>query len=63
MKISIIYYSLSGNTKIVAEIIANGTKISNEVDVKTMDIDHVDNEFVFWGEPEASERKDPSSYS
>lgn len=46
MKIAIIYHSESGNTKKVGELIAEGVKVSNEIEVKTMSIDAVDEAFV-----------------
>jgi NAD(P)H dehydrogenase (quinone) len=46
MKISIIYHSESGNTKKVADIIAEGAKLDGKVDVKAMSIDEIDETFV-----------------
>jgi NAD(P)H dehydrogenase (quinone) len=46
MKLAIIYHSQSGNTKRVAEIIAEGAKVSEAVEVKTMSIDGIDQDYV-----------------
>ena len=46
MKIAIVYYSNSGNTKKVAELIAEGAKRTNEVDIKCMSIDDIDDAFI-----------------
>ena len=46
MKISVIYHSVSGNTKHVAELIAEGARLGGEVEVRSMDIDEVDEKFV-----------------
>lgn len=46
MKISIIFHSESGNTKKVAEIISEGTKLAGDIEVKVMSIDEVDDTFV-----------------
>ena len=46
MNISIIYYSKSGNTKAMAEIISEGCKSQEGVNVKQMPVDAVDDEFV-----------------
>ena len=46
MKISVIYHSQSGNTKRIAEIIAEGAKLGGEVEVKSMSIDEVDEPFA-----------------
>lgn len=46
MNVSIIYHSQGGNTKKVAAIVADGAKISDEVEVQTMSIDEIDAEFL-----------------
>ena len=46
MKIAIVYYSKSGNTKQVADLIAEGAKKINGVDVKCMSIEELDDDFV-----------------
>src|SRR5450759_65327 len=46
MKLSIIYHSESGNTKKVAEIIAEGAKLGGKVEVHLMSIDEIDDTFV-----------------
>jgi NAD(P)H dehydrogenase (quinone) len=46
MKISVIYHSISGNTQQVAELIASGARLGSDVEVRTMNIDEVDEEFV-----------------
>lgn len=46
MKIAIVYYSKTGNTKKVAEIIAEGANIVENVEVKCMSIEEIDNEFL-----------------
>ncbi|HYH01950.1 MAG TPA: flavodoxin family protein, partial [Bacillota bacterium] len=46
MKMAIIYHSQSGNTQKVAEIIAEGARFDNEIEVKTMSIEAIDQEFV-----------------
>ncbi len=46
MKISVIYHSQSGNTKRIAEIIAEGARLGGEVEVKSMSIDEVDEPFA-----------------
>jgi NAD(P)H dehydrogenase (quinone) len=57
MKISVIYHSESKNTQKVAELIANGARITDEVEVKCMPIEDVDSDFlnaskaVFFGSP------------
>ncbi len=60
MKIAIVYYSKTGNTKKVAELIAEGANIIENVEVKCMSIEEVDNEFlmeaksVIFGSPTVS---------
>lgn len=46
MKISIIYHSQSGNTKHIAESVSFGIKDIDEVEVKLMSIDKIDDDFV-----------------
>jgi Flavodoxins len=46
MKLSIIYFSKSGHTKEMAEIIANGMKSIPEIEVGIFDLDHIDDEFL-----------------
>jgi NAD(P)H dehydrogenase (quinone) len=46
MKISVIYHSISGNTQKVAELIAEGARLGGEVEVRSMNIDEVDEAFV-----------------
>lgn len=46
MNISIIYYSKSGNTKTMADIISVGCNTHDNVCVKQMAVDAVDDEFV-----------------
>ncbi len=46
MKISVIYHSETGNTKKMAETIAEGARLGGEVDVKVMSIDEIDESFV-----------------
>jgi NAD(P)H dehydrogenase (quinone) len=46
MKLAVIYHSQSGNTKRIAEIVAAGAKISDVVEVKVMDINCIDEEYV-----------------
>lgn len=46
MKIAIVYYSKTGNTKKVAELIAEGANIVGNVEVKCMSIEDVDTEFL-----------------
>lgn len=57
MKISIIYHTESKNTQTVAELIADGARISDKTEVKCMPIEDVDSDFldaskaVFFGSP------------
>ena len=57
MKISIVYHSESGNTQKVAELIAEGARITDAVEVRCMPIEDVDRDFVdeskaiFFGTP------------
>jgi len=46
MKVSIVYHSETGNTKRIAEMIAEGAKLGGEVEVKSMSIDEIDGSFV-----------------
>jgi NAD(P)H dehydrogenase (quinone) len=46
MKISVIYHSETGNTKRIAEMIAEGAKFGGEVEVKSMSIDEIDPTFA-----------------
>ncbi len=46
MRISIIYHSETGNTKKMAEMIAEGARLGGEVEVNVMSIDEVDGSFV-----------------
>jgi len=46
MKIAIVYYSKTGNTQKVAELIAEGAKKVNEAEVKCMSIEAIDSEFL-----------------
>jgi len=46
LKIAIIYHSESGNTAGVAQIIAEGARISDAVEVQVMSIQQVDKAFV-----------------
>lgn len=47
MNIAIIYHSQGGNTQKVAHIIAEGAKINDNLDVRAMNIDSIDEQFVF----------------
>jgi NAD(P)H dehydrogenase (quinone) len=46
MNIAIIYHSQSGNTQKIAHIIAEGAKINDTLNVRTMSIDSIDEQFV-----------------
>ena len=46
MKIAIVYFSKTGNTKKIAEIIAEGANTLENAEVKCMSIEDVDNEFL-----------------
>lgn len=46
MKIAIVYYSKTGNTQKVADLIAEGSKQIKDVEVKCMSIEAIDNEFL-----------------
>ena len=46
MRISIIYHSDTGNTKRIAEIIAEGARLGGVVEVRSMSVEEVDDSFV-----------------
>jgi Multimeric flavodoxin WrbA len=46
MKIAIVYYSKTGNTKKVAELIAEGANTNENVEAKCISIEEVDKEFL-----------------
>jgi len=46
MKLSIIYHSKSGNTKAIAQIMADGAQSVEGTEVRCMSIDEVDKEFL-----------------
>ncbi|MBI5017901.1 MAG: flavodoxin family protein [Deltaproteobacteria bacterium] len=46
MKISIVYHSETGNTKKVADLIAEGAGLDGRVDVRTMSVDDIDEGFL-----------------
>ncbi len=46
MYISIVYFSKTGNTKAMAEIIAEGCQSHNNVEVKLMSVDAIDDGFI-----------------
>ena len=46
MKISIVYHSVSGNTKKQAELVAEGVRSIEGAEVKTMSIDDTDNAWI-----------------
>ena len=46
MNISVIYHSISGNTQRIAELIKEGAQLGGEVEVRSMNIDEVDEGFV-----------------
>jgi NAD(P)H dehydrogenase (quinone) len=46
MKIAVIYHSESGNTAQVAELIAEGARLSDELEVRTMSVKDVDKAYV-----------------
>ena len=46
MKIAIVYHSKTGNTKKVADLIAEGANKINNVEVKCMSIEEIDSEFL-----------------
>ena len=46
MKISIIYFSKNGHTKEMAEVIANGMKSVQGIEVGIFDLENIDDEFL-----------------
>lgn len=46
MKVAIIYHSISGNTKEIAEIVAQGARDIGNIEAVTMDIENVNTDFV-----------------
>jgi NAD(P)H dehydrogenase (quinone) len=46
MRVSVIYHSETGNTKKIAELIAEGARVGGEAEVRVMSIDEVDGPFV-----------------
>ncbi|MCX7708532.1 MAG: flavodoxin family protein [Clostridia bacterium] len=46
MKVSVVYHSQGGHTKEVAGIIAEGAKISKDIEVQTMSIGRLDEDFL-----------------
>jgi len=46
MKIAIIYHSVSGNTRSVAEDIMKGMEKQDSIEIKAMSIDEIDDDFV-----------------
>lgn len=46
MKIAIVFFSNTGNTQKVADLIAEGAKKIEKVEVRSMSIDEIDNEFL-----------------
>jgi NAD(P)H dehydrogenase (quinone) len=46
MKIAIVYHSESGNTEKVAQIIAEGARMNDLLDVRTMSLESLDEAFV-----------------
>jgi NAD(P)H dehydrogenase (quinone) len=46
LKIAVVYHSETGNTAQVAELIAEGARLADGVEVKTMSIADVDKEYV-----------------
>ncbi|AET67935.1 multimeric flavodoxin WrbA [Desulfosporosinus orientis DSM 765] len=46
MKIAIVYFSTTGNTQKVADLIAEGAMKVENVDVKSMSVEEIDNEFL-----------------
>lgn len=46
MKLSILYFSKTGNTKKAAEYIASGMKSVQDIEVGLYDIDHIDYDFI-----------------
>lgn len=46
MKISILYHSVSGNTKTISQYVKEGIQKAGNIDVKIMSIDEVDEEYI-----------------
>lgn len=46
MKVAVVYHSETGNTKKVAELIAEGLRLDGQIEVKAMSVDDVDEAFV-----------------
>lgn len=46
MKIAVIYHSVGGNTKHLAEAVTFGIESVVSIEVKSMDLDHLDEEFI-----------------
>ena len=46
MNIAVIYHSVSGNTKMQAELVAEGARSVTDIDVKIMSIDKPDNSWI-----------------
>lgn len=46
MKAAVVYHSETGNTKKVAELIAEGLRLDGQVEVKAMSVDDVDEAFI-----------------
>jgi NAD(P)H dehydrogenase (quinone) len=46
MKVAVIYHSVTGNTQKIAEIIADGMKLDQTIDVRCMPVEHVDFNFL-----------------
>lgn len=46
MNIAIVYHSESGNTEKIAQIIAEGAKIHESLDVRAMRLDQLDEQFI-----------------
>lgn len=46
MKLSIIYFSKSGKTKEMAQVIAGGMKSLSDIEVGIFDLEHIDYEFL-----------------
>lgn len=46
MKISVVYHSVSGNTKKQAELVAEGARAVSGTEIKTMSIDDPDNSWI-----------------
>ena len=46
MKLPILYFSKNGHTKEMAEVIANGMKSVQGIEVGIFDLEHIDDEFL-----------------